>query len=247
MEIRDFKANLSAKLLVYIKFVEDETGRQTRFEYVNDFGHPGVQFAFRKDPTHLVVAAKSGILLDDPRVERAIAHEITHALLIYGLGYYALDVNERSTDEDISYLNLLSFIDDIAVNKVIQAHDFMPFGPPYREMLNKEILTVRHRVDFYGELPYGTLLKRRYIASRHVLAWSAIRYYDLDADDRNLLSEYLKVFQRAYPMPYLTAKDVEELIVKNDVFSADGHKKVIDTLLRDWNIKSRCIFRCCKT
>jgi len=124
MVSQEFKANLSEKLLNYIQKVEHETERQAHFEYVDDFGSPSVQFAFRKDPEYLWIAAKTGISFDDPRIERSMAHEITHGLLVYGLGFYALEAKEAASEEDYEHLNLLSFIDDIVVNRIIQQSGF---------------------------------------------------------------------------------------------------------------------------
>lgn len=234
------------KLLKYIEHVEHQTKRRTRFEYVDGFNLSGHSFGFRLDPHSLCIGVIRGNNLDDLRAERSIAHEITHGLLIYGLGYYALTAKETASDEDIQHLSLLSFIDDIVVNKIIQEQGFPVFGATYYEMLNKEIQAARCGVDIYDP-SYSTLFKRRYMASRYILSWGAIQYYDLDPDDRNLLTEFLRVFQKAFPRPYMVAKDIEELILKNDIFSTVGHKHTLENILKQWNLENCCSLDCFKT
>lgn len=238
------KSVFTPKLLKYIEYVERQTKRQVKLEYVDGFNLSGTSFGFRLDPDYVCVGVLSGNNLQDLRAERSIAHEITHGLLIYGLGYYALTAKESASDEDIQYLSLLSFIDDIIVNKIIQEHGFPVFGTTYYEMLNKEIQAARHRVDIYDDHSCSTLFKRRYMASRYVLAWGAIEYYDLDPAHRNLITEFLREFQKAFPGQYMVAKDIEELILKNDIFSAIGHKKTIETVLQDWNLDNCCTLEC---
>jgi len=80
---------------------------------------------------YLCIALKSGILSDDPRIERSIAHEIAHGFLIYGPGYYALDPIDNASDENSLHLSLLSFIDDIIVNKIIQENGFSSLSDTY--------------------------------------------------------------------------------------------------------------------
>lgn len=238
------KSVLTPKLLKYIEYVERKTKRKVKLEYVDGFNLPGTSFAFRLDSHYVCVGVLSGTNLQDLRAERSIAHEITHGLLVYGLGYYTLTAKESASDEEIQYLSLLSFIDDIVVNKTIQEHGFPALGSTYYEMLNREIQAARHRVDIYDDRSFSTLFKRRYMACRHVLAWGAIEYYDLDPSYRNLITEFLRVFQKAFSREYMVAKDIEELILKNNIFSAIGHKKTIETVLQDWNLDSCCTLEC---
>ena len=242
MTSQEFKASLSEKLLTYIDKIERETGRQTRFEYVDDFGSPGVQFAFRKDPNYLCIALKSGISLADPRIERSIAHEITHCFLIYGLGYYALDANDNSSDEDILHLSLLSFIDDIIVNKTLQEHSFPPYSDTYLKMLKDDIQAAKSRVNIYGQ-SYSSLYNRRSPASRYILAWACIKYYKLTAEARKLMNQLLKVFPNAFPVAYQIADSLRKVILKNDIFSVDGHKEVIGYMLKEWKLENKCTFK----
>lgn len=242
MDIQEFKTKITQKLIRYIEKIELETGRKMKFEYIDDFGSPGTQFAFRKDPEYLCIAAKTGILLDDPRIERSIAHEITHCLLIYGRGYYALDPKENSSDEDILHLGLLSFIDDIVVNKIIQENGFAPYSNTYLEMLKQEIMAARYRRNIYAQ-SYSRLYNARYPISRYILAWAGIKYYRLESEASKLLNEFLKVFPIGFPYPYKEADALRKTIVKNDVFGVEGHKKIIQYILREWNLENKCSFR----
>lgn len=240
------RSKFPPKLLKYMEYVENQTERQVQLEYVDKFNFSGTSFAYRLDPHFLCIGVVRGNRLDDARAERSIAHEITHCLLIYGMGYYALSAKEIASDEDTRHLSLLSFIDDIVVNKTIQEQGFPAFGSTYRDMLNKEIQAARYRVDIYDP-SYSTLFKRRYMASRYILSWAAIKYYYLDPSDRNLLSEFLSVFQKAFPRPYMVAQDIQGLILKNDVFNAAGHKNIVEAILKDWNLDNCCNFECYKS
>ncbi|MFC1943058.1 hypothetical protein ACFLWO_00540 [Chloroflexota bacterium] len=151
---------------------------------------------------------------------------------------------ESASDEEMQYLSLLSIIDDIVVNKTIQEHSFPALGSTYYEMLNREIQAARRRVDIYYDRSFSTLFKRRYIACRHVLAWGAIEYCELDLSYSNLITEFLRVFHKAFSREYMVAKDIEESIIKNNIFSAIGHKRVIETVLQDWNLDSCCTLEC---
>ncbi len=239
---QEFKARLSPKLLVYIDKIERETGRKTHFEYIDDFGSPGAQFAFRKDPTYLWIAAKSGISFDDPRIERSFAHEITHCFLIYSLGYYGLDAIDNSSDEDILQMSLLGFIDDIVVNKIIQDNGFIPYSDTYFNNLKQEIKAAKLGGSVYGQSG-SRLYDKRYPISRYIMAWAGIKYYDLTPDSRKLINEFLKVFPLAFPEAFQKAKSLRETIIKNDVFTVNGHKEAIQFMLKDWELEDRCSFK----
>ncbi len=237
----EFKARLSPKLLAYIEKIEFETGRQAQFEYVDDFGSPGMQFGFRKDPTYLCIAAKSGISLNDPRIERSFAHEMTHCYLIYGRGYYGLDAIDGSSDEDFLHLNLLSFIDDIVVNKIIEENSF-PNSDTYPKMLRSEIELIKKGLNPYALTEYRDF-NARYPVSRYILAWAGLKYQNLPDESKKLANQFLKVFPSAFPAAFQTAKSLREAILKDNVFTADGHKEIIQFMLKEWGLENRCSFR----
>ena len=105
-----FRASFSDKLLKYMAVVELATKRQIKFESVSDVGLPGAPAGFRVDPVYLCVGIVSQTS-DTTRFERTIAHEITHGLLIYGLGYCFLTGKDSAPDDIFPHLSLLSFFD----------------------------------------------------------------------------------------------------------------------------------------
>ncbi len=236
-------SNFSSKLLAYIDKVESATRRQIKIEFVNpnDFGTYGESFGHRIDPTFLYVGIEQGTKTDDLRAERSIAHEITHGLLNYGLGYCTLNMKQTATDDEWRQLCALSVVDDIVVNKFIQDEGFSPIGNNYHLMIKKEIQAARYKDDSLWSNPSnGLFYNRRYMALRYILAWGMKQYCQIEPDLQGKIDEFLKLFQKAFPMPFAIASDIRDLIIKNDIFQASGHRIVIEKLVKEWNLQGCC-------
>jgi hypothetical protein len=236
-----FRASFSDKLLKYMAVVELATKRQIKFESVSDVGLPGAPAGFRVDPVYLCVGIVSQTS-DTTRFERTIAHEITHGLLIYGLGYCFLTGKDSAPDDIFPHLSLLSFIDDIVVNKMIESHGFKPFSPVYLAQTELETRAAQYRDDrLYDSPSYDQLFKSRIMISRYILAWSAVKYYNLDNSSRKIINAFLKEFSTGFPEQYEMANFVRKEILKNDIFTPAGHRKIIETILKQWDLWDYCV------
>ncbi len=230
----------SAKLSKYLNKVEIETGRSIEFRPAADLGAPGMTFAFRLDPSCILIMYKEGTDLGNPEHEQSIAHEATHGYLIYKLGYSYLREKRKPARNEIGHVNLLfTMIDDIVVSKIIQKEGFPPFDPGYLTMVEKETKAARKGSDrLYSEFLHDPRFKDkdRFMASRYILAWSSVNYCDLEPYAKRIIYKYLKAFQKAYTKQFTMADQIREIILQHDIFSANGHRKTVEAVARLWHL-----------
>lgn len=230
--------NLSEKLSKYLNRVESETGRRIEFQKAPNVGLHGMSFAFKLHPTNIEVVVTKDIDLGNPIHEHSIAHEVTHGYVIYKLGYCQPKLKRRTLGSEINHARLVfTMIDDIVVNKIIQDAGFSPFAPPYLGMVEKETKAAQTaKEDFYDMYADDPLFKDRFMVFRYILAWGFVNYYDLEPYARRTIKKFLKAFQRGFPRHYAMANQIKESILQNDIFSREGHRRVLDTILRLWHL-----------
>ena len=68
--------------------------------------------------------------------------------------------------------------------------------------------------------------------SRYIVAWGFLEYFDLNLEDFETLKKYLDVFKNTYPLQYDIANKIDQIIIKNNIFSSDGHCKIMNKILK---------------
>ncbi|MFC2035510.1 hypothetical protein ACFLUJ_05235 [Chloroflexota bacterium] len=234
------KLELSPKLTDYLKKIENEAGCEISFRQTNDLQPSGMRFAFRYDPSDIVVVT-TNINIVTPEDEISIAHEATHGFLINKLGYCHPVFNRPPTASETLYIGLIgNMIDDIVVNKLIHQEGFAAFSPTYISMVEKEIeATNRGSEECYKEFFFDPTLKDRFMVFRYVLAWGFNRYFDLEPHAKRTVRMFVSSFRKAFKKQLGSAKRITDLISQNDIFTPEGHRKVYEGVLKLWQLEDR--------
>jgi hypothetical protein len=200
-----------------------------------------MSFAFAPHPAHIVVAVTQGTDLRNPKHENSIAHEATHGYLLYKLGYSQVGLKHNAKGNEIRHVNLLlTMIDDIVVNKIIQEDGFSPFAPSYLPMIEKETKAARKvRDSVYDTFKDDPLFKDRFMVFRHVMVWGFMEYFNLEPFTRRTIKKFLRTFQKCFPRQFTMANQSREVILQHDIFKPDGHRKTIEIVLKLWSLVER--------
>ena len=83
----------------------------------------------------------------------------------------------------------------------------------------------------YDQTP---IYKNVFMIARYIQAWGYLKYFNLDETAIKTLSEFLELFQKSYPEQYERAKKIKEIIIKNNIFEAEGYNKTIWECLEIW-------------
>jgi len=226
-------AELSEKLLKFIKKVEEETGRRVLIERSGDLGLSGMASGFVEDPDNILVRISAE--LNGPKLEHSIAHEITHGLLRYKRGYPRVTPRRPlSQKEAISVSILCSMLEDIAVSKITSDEGFSLFSYNYLETVQKEEADVK-RGRYFSSIDSADL-RTMLMISRYITAWGFVEYFNPDVRSKEVLERFLRSFEDHYPQESQEADRIKDVIRKNDIFSAKGYHEVIRRCLKLWGL-----------
>lgn len=230
---------LSQKLAGYLREIESETGRQIEFVFTDKLGLPGMSAAFVENPSLIVVLLASGSQVTDRRLEHSIAHEVTHGLLLYKLGYSRPVPKCRLYDKDKRNLSLVcTMIEDIVVNKIIHEAGFSPFSPDYLAVVRRETKSARSGVDHYHIYSADPQFKTRFMVFRYIMAWGFTQYFDLETNARTTIVTFMDSFDKSFPEKSAIAGEIRELVLQNDIFTAAGHYIVVGEVLKLWHLEN---------
>jgi hypothetical protein len=230
---------LSFRLKNYLQIIEQETGLPVKILESPDLGITGARAAFNYHPDYTVVVLNSSEPRLSEDVERSAAHEATHGYILHKLGYCRAVFTEKASEDIKSKANVLfSLVEDLAVNRIIQKNGFPPFGSEYLPMLEKEIeVALQGETEgekFYSQFTADLEFEDIIMVSRYILAWGFLRYYSLPEGVRFILQRFLKVYSEAYPHHYPHVIRVKEIILQNDVFTAEGECRAMQEIIKLW-------------
>ncbi|MDI9437582.1 MAG: hypothetical protein QM405_05880 [Euryarchaeota archaeon] len=233
---------LSPRLKEYLKVVEEETGMPVKILGRPDLGLTGARAAFNYHPLYTVVVLNSSEPRLSEDLERSVAHEATHGYILHKLGYCRAVFTKNASEDVKMKANLLfSLVEDLVVNRIIQENGFPPFGTEYLPMIKKEIEVASAGENvgekFYSQFTSDLELEDIIMVSRYILSWGFLRYYPLSREVRLILQEFLEVYSKAYPHHYPHAARVKEIILENDVFTAQGECRAMQEIMRLWGFE----------
>ncbi|MBE9569021.1 MAG: hypothetical protein IMF11_00205 [Proteobacteria bacterium] len=225
---------LSAHLQVYINKVMRETERPVLIQETQDLGLPGMLARTRPHPSHIIVE----ILPNIPwaQLEQLIAHEITHGYLWYKMGYCQPIMQQEIDDIDrLGVSILVNMVEDIVVNKIVQGEGFRPFAFNYLDMVQRETKAARKGQNIYRDYTEPKI-KEKFMVYRYIMAWGFLEYYDIPPKEREIITRFTKAFRYSYPRQYKKAKQVEDIIKENDIFTTTAYCEAIKKVLELWDL-----------
>jgi hypothetical protein len=226
---------LSEKLNTYIEKIEKETGRPVSIEMVQDVGLRGMKAKFELDPVYICVKIDQNIEME--KYEQSIAHEITHGFLAYKKKYCQLDyIQEPNEIEGKTIDIIVTMIEDIVVNKIIQEEYFQPCPYDYLDKIQNDTKNIRKSKGKIPRLHQDPVLNDWLMILRYIAAWGFLKYFNLNSFSQRVISKFIKCFKKSYPKQYEAAGQIEEIILENNIFTSEGYYKAIKRCLELWNL-----------
>jgi len=228
----------SDKLNAYIDLIKSETSMPIEIVQVATVGLGGMSFAYAHDdsriPVHIVLPYGGSA----DSFEQSIAHELTHGLMEHARAYcYLRFVRKVEPIEQIS-INLAStLVEDIPVNRTIQQNGFSPYSDGYLTMVEKEtIAALKRDTAMYHNVGNDPKVIRRFLTYRYALGKTYLQYFDLEEEAIRILQEFLLAFENAYQKIAFGAKEVCRYFEESDPFSSEGHRRILENILRLWKL-----------
>lgn len=224
----------SRHLREYLGRIQEQTGREV---VIREDHHrltadsPG---SFLPHPEYLLVLVRAGWRGDGPELERLIAHEATHGLLIYGRGYSSLKLTGHDSGGLVRLV--VTMVDDIVVNRLIQEGGFPPFHSSYLETVRRASEATRQGKGICTRFS-DPRMRDRYMVFSYILAWGFSAYCELAPEELRVIGEFLQLFAESYPEQYQIASQVRAALEENDVFHPAGHRAATERLLDLWGLR----------
>lgn len=242
-------SKLSEKLKEYIKKVEEETGRPVLIKSVQNVGLGGISLAFISDPEckRIQVEIVERDFFDQKKekidrgdIEWAIAHEISHGFLCYKKKHYQFEFKSvflLSKLEENSVRLLFTMIEEALADKIMYENNFQPLPKGYIDNLKGAIKMMQDGKDSYKNYDeYPLIFKNRFMVFTFIIAWGHLKYINLNGIEKKTIHKFLKMFQKSCPKQYEEAKNVEEIMLENDISTTEGFNKAIKKCLDLWKL-----------
>ena len=226
------------KIKEYIRKIEEEISRKIDFIWVPKEQMPidDATAVISMSSERIIVLLNSSKKVSNTDWEHCIPHEATHALLIYKHKYYnPLPKRIPTKEEQVGVGLLVSMVDDIVVDTIIQKEGFPPFSDNYLPQIQETTINMTKGIAYNKLLPGYPKAKGIFIVLRYVTAWGNLKYNKLDENAEMILRNYLKSYPRFFPGQYKTANQTIDLISQYDIFTSEGRNKTIEAVLKIWH------------
>ncbi len=174
--------------------------------------------------------------------ERQVAHELTHALMIYAQGYQIPCAPADVSQYDVQTVaEIVDLVDDVIVDVTIHRRGFIQ---PTRDGLEtyKGMASVLDQADSRAQIdPYEDDPVRAEIAlvKGYIYAWALLRYVDMPRSARDAFAKYVRRYPQIMKVEFAKAKQIKKLIMANDIFTLEGRTAVVVGATDLWPINPR--------
>jgi hypothetical protein len=228
---------MSEKLSRYLVKVMLETGRKILIQQADYIGITGMGGTCLVEDDELIVLRISPDLDNAYSFEASIAHAAGLGLFRYSRGYCNLKPRRILTQgESDSLVILVAMIQDIAVNKTVQENGVEFYDPDYPEVVGLETEAMLKKQDIYETIRDPTY-KKRFMIYRYIQVWGFLHYCELEENLRGILKKFEADFRLYRPRQYKEAAKIKEIILRNDVFTAEGERRIVEAVLRLWGLE----------
>lgn len=232
------KYDFTPKIQEYIKNIEIEISRKIDFFYVPKEQMPiyDSTAVISMSSEKINILVNSSKKVSNTEWEHCIPHEATHALLAYKHKYHnPLPKRIPTKEEQVGVGLLVSMIDDIVVDSIIQKEGFPPFSDNYLPQIQETTINMTKGIAYNKLFPGYPKARGIFIVLRYVTAWGYLKYNKLDENAEMILKNYLKSYPRFFPGQYKTANQTIDLISQNDIFISEGRNKTVEAVLKIWH------------
>ena len=238
-------ATPSQRLREYIQEVEEITARSVNiFPYPDATPDDDIQASLELGPTITEVRIYFRPLLpiSDPITEKSVAHELTHALMVYAQGYQIpcapVDVPTYSVQTATEIVDL---IDDIIVDVTIQNLGFLIDAPDHLSALEKDVFTLetaqsRKQIDPFEPDPVRAEIK---LVKMYVYSWALSRFITMKPETHDLHRRIVRRFPEIMTEEFSKAREIKKSINSNDIFTLDGRTAIVIASMALWPIDER--------
>jgi hypothetical protein len=232
-------------LAALIREVEAETGRPVDISPYLDASSSddiAASLEIRPGVQTVEIRYRPARPFSDPSTEKSIAHELTHALMVYSRGYHIpcapTEVPEYSVQ---TAAEVVDMIDDVIVDVTIHRRGFTIETPDHLEGVTNnvsvlEAATHRGQIDPYEDDPVRAEIR---LVSSYLYAWAIPRYAQLAPPTVALFKRLTKRFPQVMKNEFVKAREIKKSFLANDVFTRDGRTKVVISALELWPIDER--------
>jgi hypothetical protein len=232
--------HISAKLRNYLQKVSRLTGRPVAVYEDGSDGLLGMQGCDFDAPPGIRIPFDP----DQPYefIEYSIAQAATLGLLAFGKGFRRVVIKMgASQTEEQSIRMLVAMVDYIPTSSILQQEDFKPYSPDSFYWLEYESAAAFYGIDVLPKY-MDLLFKQRFQVFRYMQTWTLLRYISLGDAERNLLLKYEDVFRTAYPKQIKLAHALQDVIMREDPFTAAGNLAILKAAFPLWGLEKSILF-----
>jgi hypothetical protein len=235
----------SQRLSDYIHEVEISTKRPVIYSpYPNATQNDDIHAALEIGPTISAVIIHFRPLrpLSDPITEKSVAHELTHALMVYAWGYpipcAPPEVPEYSVQTAAEIVDL---IDDVIVDTMIHKRGFSIDTPEQMKALENNLAVMeaadnRSQINPYEKDPVRAEI---HFVSLFIHTWALPRYVKLQPQAFNLFRRFANRFPKVLKSEFSKAGAIKKSFQANDIFTLDGRTQSVISALSLWPVDDR--------
>ncbi len=226
---------LTLKIQEFIRKIEDEISHKISIVSVSKLPVGNSTAAISMSPDSVVIFLNSSKTMSTRELEHTIAHEVTHALLVYKRKYTNPEPKKGLSNEEIAGVSILkSMVDDIVIDTIIQKEGFRLYSDGYLEHIQELIAIMDRGTDLEQLYPGNEKVKYIFLITRYVMNWGYLKYSKLDDNEKGIFNKFLLSFKKVFPEQYKKAKLIIELMLKNNIFTTEGRNIVLSEVLKIW-------------
>jgi len=234
--IKDKKLDLSHKVVDYLNTISEETERDIHISIRKSMNN--MPASFTMDTDKIIIYIDPSLFQSKKHMEFSICHEATHGRLIYSLGFCSPRKKRLLNSVEAQEISLIvSMIDDIPVNKILENEGLPYFISYFFETLNRETRAAKKRdKKYYYPFSEDNYLISRFMTYRYVCSWIHLNLFELDTVYVNIIKKYQRVFQNSYPSEYELANRTIDIIQKYDFLDKDEHFNLHKEIYALWGL-----------
>jgi hypothetical protein len=235
----------SHRLLSYIQEVESATKRVVDIAPYPDAtsnDNIGASIELGPDVSTIMIRFRPLRPISDPITEKSVAHELTHALMVYGQGYQIpCAPKEVSTYSVQIAAEIVDMVDDVIVNALIHRRGFVIDSQEQMRAAEYnlklfEVATNRNRIETYEDDSIRAEIKA---VTLFIHAWALPKYANLRPQAYQVYKKLVRRFPQIMKAEFKKAQAIKKAFMANDIFTLQGRTQVVISALGLWPIDER--------